>query len=221
MSTSLEVFRKKAKQLLRWHHEGNYSVGGRVRGLSRFRELSDREILGLELTLAEAQEIVAREQGHESWAALRKSVEAGEVPNLPLPAEVATLEAAVPVLFVRDVTASAKFFESKLGFSIDFLHGEPPFYASVSRDGARLHLRFVHQDVFDREAVAYEGGLLSAFIVTTGVKALYAEFLARAVPLEGSLRKEAWGGSVCSVLDLDGNRIHFVEMTESASRASS
>ncbi len=72
------------------------------------------------------------------------------------------------MLFVRDVTESAKFFERMLGFTIDFLHGEPPFYAGVSRDGARLHLRFVHRDVFDRAALAEEPDLLAAFVPVQG-----------------------------------------------------
>ena len=53
------------------------------------------------------------------------------------------LKPAVPILFVRDVPASAAFFREKLGFEIDFLHGNPPFYGSVSRGDACLHLRCV------------------------------------------------------------------------------
>jgi len=33
---SLENFRKQAKLLVRWHRERNYSVGGRIRQLSRY-----------------------------------------------------------------------------------------------------------------------------------------------------------------------------------------
>ena len=47
------------------------------------------------------------------------------------------LKSAVPILFVRDVPASAAFFKEKLGFEIDFLYGAPPFYGSVSR-GTRV-----------------------------------------------------------------------------------
>jgi predicted lactoylglutathione lyase len=31
-------------------------------------------------------------------------------------------------LYVRDLTASTDFFTSKLGFTIDFIYGDPPFY---------------------------------------------------------------------------------------------
>jgi hypothetical protein len=36
----------------------------------------------------------------------------------------------------------ALHFQERLGFDIDFLHDAPPFYGSVSRGEARLHLRF-------------------------------------------------------------------------------
>ena len=41
----LEFYKKQAKQLVRWHREGNHSVGGRIRGLARYRTLTDREAL--------------------------------------------------------------------------------------------------------------------------------------------------------------------------------
>ncbi|WP_321474942.1 hypothetical protein [uncultured Paludibaculum sp.] len=40
--------------------------------------------------------------------------------------------------------AAADFYRGQLGFIIDFLPGKPAFYASVSRDEACIHLRFVH-----------------------------------------------------------------------------
>jgi len=60
------------------------------------------------------------------------------------------LIAAEPQLFVRDVVLSAEFYSRKLGFSVAFIYGEPPFYAQVFRDGARLNLRHVDAPVLDR-----------------------------------------------------------------------
>jgi hypothetical protein len=48
----------------------------------------------------------------------------------------------MPVLFVSDLRVAAEFYRDKLGFAIDFLHGHPAFYGSVSRDEACIHLRF-------------------------------------------------------------------------------
>jgi Glyoxalase/Bleomycin resistance protein/Dioxygenase superfamily len=40
-----------------------------------------------------------------------------------------TIIAAEPQLFVTDIGASLKFFTQKLGFTVAFVYGEPPFYA--------------------------------------------------------------------------------------------
>jgi len=70
----LDIYKKQAKQLVRWHREGNYSIGGRIRGLARYEMLTDREALALEFPLREAQEIIALEAGYASWAALKVAV---------------------------------------------------------------------------------------------------------------------------------------------------
>jgi catechol 2,3-dioxygenase-like lactoylglutathione lyase family enzyme len=205
--TRLEIYKKQAKQLVRWHREGNHSIGGRIRGLARYKTLTDRQALALTFPLREAQEIIAVEAGHESWAALKAAVA-----NEPTPARRVSstprLTRAVPIIFVANVQASAEFFRDTLGFSIDFLHGHPPFYGAVSRDSACVHLKFVHEPVFaigthDRD------GLIMAFIEVENVKALYTSYVAAGVPLEQKLRKEAWGGRDFIVRDLDGNGICF------------
>ena len=78
---SLENFKKQAKLLVRWHRKRNYSVGGRIRQLSRYRELTDSEALALDFALNEAQEVIALEQGYSSWAELKQGVK--KVPDPP------------------------------------------------------------------------------------------------------------------------------------------
>ena len=205
----LEPYRKLAKQLVRWHRAGNHSIGGRIRGLPRYAELTDAETLRLKYPLGEAQEIIAREAGFESWAALKTAVEStpAEPRSAAQPAKP-TLTAAIPVLFVSDVARSAEFFRDTLGFAVDFLHGHPAFYGAVSRDGATLHLRFVHEPVIS-QTLREEEQLLAAFIVVENVKQLFEEYKAKGAPLVGTLHKEAWGGPTFTVQDPDGNRILF------------
>src|SRR4029077_13373893 len=139
---TIETSRKQAKLLLRWHREKDYSLGGRVRRLERYQSLTDREVLALKFTLTLAQKIVAVEAGYESWAEL-KAATAG-APRTPRTSSgPPVLKDVTPVLCVRDVKACAAFFQQKLGFVIDFLHGLPPFYGAVSRDGVCLHMRYV------------------------------------------------------------------------------
>ena len=59
------------------------------------------------------------------------------------------LVAAEPQLFVADIDASCAFFRDRLGFSIVFTYGEPPYYAEVKRDGVRLNLRCVEGHAID------------------------------------------------------------------------
>lgn len=205
---TLETYRKQAKLLLRWHREGNYSIGGRVRQLKRYQSLTDAQVLSLRFTLALAQEIVAVEAGHQNWAALRAA--AADAPKTPrADPGPPVLKSAIPVLLVRDVKACANFFQKKLGFEIDFLHGMPPFYGAVSRDGACLHIRYVRQPFFAQVA-AREGSLICAFIEVSNVRALFEEFKAREVEFAQKLTKQAWGGTDLHVTDPDGNVICFV-----------
>lgn len=205
--TTISTYRKQAKQLVRWHRERNASLPGRVRRLARFARLSDAAILDAPLPLALAQEIIAVEAGCADWAALKAA--AAAEPAAAVNAGAAVLGVA-PVLFVRDVAASAAFFAATLGFATDFLHGAPPFYGSVSRGGAQLHLRFVAAPNF-AELATREPALIAALIEVADAKALFAEFSGRGAEFAQPLTRQAWGGLDFHVRDPDGNVIGFVE----------
>jgi catechol 2,3-dioxygenase-like lactoylglutathione lyase family enzyme len=214
---TIETYRKQAKQLVRWHRERNYSIGEKLRLLERYHHLTDVEALEMAMPLTLAQEIVAVEAGFRDWAALK-----ARTGDLTHPSRVdasgPSLVGAVPILFVRDVAAAAAFYEGTLGFHIDFLHGRPPFYASVSRDRACLHLRFVHQTNF-AELAAREGSLILATIEVDNVKALFQEYEARRVDFAQRLVRQPWGGLDFHVRDPDGNVISFVQYRRLAPQA--
>ncbi len=46
----------------------------------------------------------------------------------------AVLNSTEAQLFVADVRASCDFYTEKLGFTVAFVYGDPPFYAQVTRD---------------------------------------------------------------------------------------
>lgn len=205
---TLDTYRKQAKLLMRWHRERDYSIGGRVRTLDRFKTMTDREILAMKFPLTLAQEIVAVEAGHKSWAELKTvAVDAPKVPAVR--AEPPIFKSVIPILFVRDVTVSAAFFREKLGFELDFLHGSPPFYGAVSRNGIWIHLRLVQEPYF-AVAAAKEKSLILASIEVSNVQGLFEEFKARGVEFAQPLTKQAWGGTDFHVRDPDGNVISFV-----------
>jgi catechol 2,3-dioxygenase-like lactoylglutathione lyase family enzyme len=123
------------------------------------------------------------------------------------------MKSITPILFVRDVPASAAFFREKLGFKTDFLHGDPPFYGSVSRGGACLHLRCVHRPNF-AELAAREGSLILATVEVSDVQGLFEEFRERGVDFAQMPTKQSWGGTDFHARDPDGNVISFVTYGE-------
>ena len=209
---TIETYRKQAKLLLRWHRQGDYSIGERVRRLERYRSLTDCEVLALKFTLALAQEIIAVEAGKKDWAELKAATAgARKIPRLRTGLPV--LKNVIPILFVRNVKTSANFFQQKLGFDVDFLHGSPPFYGAVSRDGVCLHMRLVEQ-LFFAEAAAQEKSLILASIEVSNVQGLFDEFRAKGVDFAQMLAKHPWGGTGFQVRDPDGNVISFVTYDE-------
>jgi len=121
-----------------------------------------------------------------------------------------SLTRVTPILFVRDVEAAAGYYAQRLGFTVDFLHGEPVFYGAVSRDGIVLHLRHVDQPNF-AELAAREESLILATIETDAVTALYAEFEAAGAEFVQPLVQQPWGGLDFQVRDPDSNQISFVQ----------
>jgi catechol 2,3-dioxygenase-like lactoylglutathione lyase family enzyme len=210
---NLENLKKQAKLYLRWHRDRHYPVAARIRALlPRFRHLNDREVLAGSFKLSDAQELVARKAGFESWQALRigiKTMSDQQAETLSKP----TLLAAEPQLFVADITASCDFYSSKLGFAVAFTYGEPAFYGQVFRDGARLNLRCSTAPVIDPKLRDSEH-LLSASITLDDAKPLFLEFQAAGVEFHQPLKTEPWGARTFIVRDPDGNLILFAGRSE-------
>jgi catechol 2,3-dioxygenase-like lactoylglutathione lyase family enzyme len=213
---NLENLRKQAKLVLRWHRDRYHPVAAQIRGaLPRFAALSDAEILAQQFRLSDAQELVARQHGFSSWQALKAGVS-----TMPEPvyqsAPRAVLSQAEPQLFVTDIQASTRFFTEKLGFSIAFLYGEPPFYGQVQRDAVRLNLRHVDAPVLDPQRRDREALLAAAMTVESAaeIKALFLEFQSAGVTFHQTLRKEPWGAKNFIVKDPDGNLLLFAGPAE-------
>ena len=116
------------------------------------------------------------------------------------------LLAAEPQLFVADIGVSCEFYTKKLGFTVAFTYGEPPFYGQVFRDGARLNLRHLDETPFRSE---FRGDLLSATITLDEAQPLFLEFQSAGVPFAQTLKTEPWGARTFIVRDPDGNLILF------------
>ena len=208
---NLENLKKQAKLMLRWHREGHYPVAAKIREhLPRFLNVPDSEILAATFRLSDAQEMVARQQGFESWQALKSglSTMSHKAKSLPLKA---TIVSAEPQLFVTDVQRSCDFFGEKLGFSLVFSYGKPPYYAQVGRDAARLNLRCVERSLIESMVRDQEELLSVSLTVATAdeIKLLFLEFQANRVAFHQTLKKQPWGARNFVVKDPDGNLLLF------------
>ena len=123
----------------------------------------------------------------------------------------AGITAAEPQLFVAGIKSSCDFFTGKLGFTIAFTYGEPPFYAQVVRDGGRLNLRCVGRPAIDNDLREREELLSASLTVATAeeIKALFLEFQGAGVAFFQTLKRQPWGASDFIVKDPDGNLLLF------------
>ncbi len=208
---SLENLKKQAKLLVRWHGEGRLPVAERIRNaLESHAQLTDREVLERPFQLAQAQEVIARENGFANWEALKSGI---DTMTHASSSSGLKLEVAMPQVFVRDITASSEFYRDKLGFTIVFTFGSPPFYGLMQRDNAVLNLRCIGQPVFV-EGVRARNDLLAANIVVSNLKALYLEYQAAGVEFRQPMRKQPWGAEDFSVEDPDGNLLLFASRND-------
>jgi catechol 2,3-dioxygenase-like lactoylglutathione lyase family enzyme len=212
---NLENLKKQAKLILRWHRERHYPVAAQIRGLvPRFLNVPDSEILRASFKLSDAQEMVARQNGFASWQALKTGLSATSRKVKSSPSK-ATIVCAEPQLFVADIKRSCEFFREKLGFSLVFSYGEPPYYAQVRRDAARLNLRFVESPAVESTIRDSELRLSASMTVATAdeIKLLFLEFQSAGVSFNQTLKKQPWGAKNFVVRDPDGNLLLFAGPT--------
>ncbi len=206
--SQFEHFRRQAKLYLKWHREGRYPAAAAIRSLlPRFRDLSDMQILEQEFKLADAQELVARKAGFENWEALKKG--SSDMSTSSTPEKEPFLAFSEPQLFVADIGRACDFYTSKLGFTLRFTYGEPPFFAQVFRDGARINLRYVDKPVVDTSRIVPEHLVVATVVLDHGIKKLFLDYQAAGVPFFQQLKTEPWGSRAFIVSDPDNNLVCF------------
>jgi catechol 2,3-dioxygenase-like lactoylglutathione lyase family enzyme len=116
-----------------------------------------------------------------------------------------------PQFFVTDINRACDFYTSKLGFAVAFTYGNPPFYAQVVRDNARINLRHVDEAVFSGD-IRQRERLLAATITVASVdeiNQLFLSYHSAGVSFQQVLKKEPWGATTFVVSDPDENLILF------------
>lgn len=121
----------------------------------------------------------------------------------------ARMETVYPVLMVRDVGASIRFF-GLLGFEIMFEDvPNAPKYAGVRRDGVELHLQWHHAEEWN-----YPNDRPTYRFAVDNVDRLFDEF--RAIPNldRTDIRDTPWGTREFHVRDPDMNGLQFYRRLE-------
>ena len=114
-------------------------------------------------------------------------------------------------LFVANIKSSCDFYTNKLGFAVEFMYGDPPFYGQVVRDNARLNLRLIGEPVFVGDVRKREHLLSASITVATAneIKQLFLTCQASEVSFHQPLKKEPWGARTFIVSDPDENLVLF------------
>ena len=122
-----------------------------------------------------------------------------------------TLTSIAAHVYVRDLAASTDFFTMKLGFTLDFIYGEPPFYAQMSRDNAHLALRHIDEPIFIANIREREDLLSASITLATAdeINQLFLTYQSAGVPIHQPLRTEPWHAQTFIIKDPDGNLILF------------
>ena len=136
------------------------------------------------------------------------SHEAGHTVSRPI------LTSTSAQLFVADIKASCDFYTHKLGFVVDFVYGDPPYYGQVTRDHARLALRVAGEPVFIGDIREREHLLSASLTVGTAdeIKQLFLSYQTSGVRFHQTLKKEPWGARTFIVVlptNLDSQGLFF------------
>ena len=119
-----------------------------------------------------------------------------------------SIKRAAPQFLVSKLGDAIAFYQERLGFTTDFVYGD--FYASVSRDGARIHLKCAPKLEAER-AHRRAGEHLDAFLDVSEVHALHDELVRRGATITKPLQRRPWGTLDFYVEDPDGYILCFSE----------
>jgi uncharacterized glyoxalase superfamily protein PhnB len=122
-----------------------------------------------------------------------------------------TLRSISAQLVVANIKSSCDFYTNKLGFAVEFIYGDSPYYGQVFRDNARLALRLVFEPVFVGDVRKRENLLSASITVDTAneIEQLFLNYQAAGVSFHQALKEEPWGARTFIVSDPDEHLILF------------
>jgi catechol 2,3-dioxygenase-like lactoylglutathione lyase family enzyme len=118
-----------------------------------------------------------------------------------------SLDHIAPVFRVENLERALAWYRDKLGFEVEFNYEN--FYASVMRDGCRIHLQCAPPAPRDQAAFEKKEHL-DACIVVHDAEDLSRRFILSGATFTVQLRKRPYGTEFC-VRDPDGYILGFVQ----------
>jgi predicted enzyme related to lactoylglutathione lyase len=113
-----------------------------------------------------------------------------------------------PVLLASDLGRSVAYYRDRLGFSCE-LYGEPPNFASASRDSATILLALTDQPERIVPNWHIVTNMWNVYVRVDDVDALYAEVQERGAEIDYTLYDAPHGFREFGVQDPDGHDIGF------------
>ena len=117
---------------------------------------------------------------------------------------MATFEEITPILNVRDVATSIRYYIERLGFTTSWEWGDPPTFGAVRRDG--LEVQFCY------DGQGCPGTWISIWV--SDVDELYEDLVRLGAEIRQPPTNFEWGVREVNVADPDGHRIRFGMSTD-------
>ncbi|MBI1178891.1 hypothetical protein GC207_15780 [bacterium] len=118
-----------------------------------------------------------------------------------------SLSYIAPVFRVAGISRSLAFYRDRLGFGVDFIYED--FYAGVSRDGCRIHIKYSTPPPRDQTAFE-QAGHIDACIGVSNAEQLFDSLASAGVAFVVPLRHMPYGAEFY-VRDPDGYVLGFVQ----------
>jgi len=124
------------------------------------------------------------------------------------------LHSVTPFFIVDDLTATLDFYQSKLGFTVPYKGGgdgeAEDYWAFVGRDKIMLMFKAIAGDVHPQpNSSRHEWARWDAYINTNDPDSLYAEFVAKGVPMHRELANTGDGLRAFEIKDNSGYVLCF------------
>ncbi len=121
----------------------------------------------------------------------------------------------LPVFLVDDIVQTVEYYRDVLGFEVDFLYGDPPAYASVSRDDAIIN--FSRSEPSGRRnsiTTAGAGNGTDAYIVVSDVEDVFDEFKSHGAKIVTAIVSQEYGMREFQIEDCNQYRLALAEETD-------